>query len=240
MKLFFAILAVIIGIIIAPMFLSPAPDNAGGQAVTGLPWQIETLPEGKSKVFGLTLGDSTLEDARSRFGDSEIALIAEPGQLPTLEMYINNATVGDALLGKMIVTGELPETSIAAMRERAIKTEYMQSTTRRSTLAEADRAAAYAAPIGGLAFVPSINLDEAMIIQRFGTPAERIRSSAKIEHLLYPDRGLDIVFDSDGKEVLQYVAPARFARLREPLLKAAAETTATTTPPASTNSGGSR
>jgi hypothetical protein len=41
------------------------------------------------------------------------------------------------------------------MRERAPKTEYMQSTTRKATLAEADRAAALAAPIRGIAFIPS-------------------------------------------------------------------------------------
>jgi hypothetical protein len=32
--------------------------------------------------------------------------------------------------------------------------------------------------------------------------------------------GLDVVVDKDGKELLQYVAPQQFARLREPLVAA--------------------
>ena len=62
-------------------------------------------------------------------------------------------------------------------------------------------------------------MDEAIILQRFGTPAERIRQGETLEHFLYPDKGLDLVLDSKGKEVLQYVAPADFARLRAPLGK---------------------
>ena len=48
----------------------------------------------------------------------------------------------------------------------------------------------------------------------------RIHVSEKRVHLLYPDKGLDVVVDSEGKELLQYVAPKDFALLREPLLKA--------------------
>jgi hypothetical protein len=43
--------------------------------------------------------------------------------------------------------------------------------------------------------------------------------SEKRVHLLYPEKGLDVVVDSDGKELLQYVAPRNFAELREPLHK---------------------
>jgi hypothetical protein len=38
-----------------------------------------------------------------------------------------------------------------------------------------------------------------------------------VEHFLYPAKGLDLILDRKGKEVLQYVAPRDFARLREPL-----------------------
>jgi hypothetical protein len=95
----------------------------------------------------------------------------------------------------------------------------MQSTTRKATLAEADRAAVLAAPIRGIAFIPSAQLDESVILERFGQPSERIRVNEHLEHLLYPAKGLDIVLDSKGKELMQYVAPARFEDLRAPLRK---------------------
>lgn len=216
MKLFFAVLALIIAILFAPMLLSPTPDNRTGQAVTGLPWQIEVLADGRSRVFELTIGASTLGDAQKRYDDGELALVAAPGEADSLELYLDTVTAG-AVTGKMILTAELAADTLAAMRQRATKTEYMQSVTRKSALADRDLPAARAAAIRAISFVPSINLDEAMIIQRFGQPAERIRTSEKTEHFLYPDRGLDIVLDSERKELLQYVAPRDFSRLREPL-----------------------
>jgi hypothetical protein len=196
--------------------LSPAPDNQTGKAVTGLPWQIEVLADGHSRVFDLTIGTSRLTDARARFGDGELALVAEPGEAETLELYLDTVTAG-AVTGKMVVTADLSADAVAAMRQRATKTEYMQSSTKKSALAEADLPTAWAAPIRALAFVPSINLDEDMIVQRFGQPVERVRTAENTEHLLYPDRGLDVVLDAKAKELLQYVAPREFARLREPL-----------------------
>lgn len=218
MKIFFAILlAVIIGIILVPMLLSPTTDNQRGAAVTGLPWQIEALPDGASRVAGLTLGGGTLADARSRFGaDSELAIVIAPGETGSLECYFENATLG-AVTGKLILTADVPPATIAGMLQRAVKAEYMQSSTKKITLSEQDRTVAWTAPIKAMAFMPSINLDEGIILQRFGQPAERIWASAQVEHLLYPKLGLDIVLDTEGKELLQYVAPRDFARLREPL-----------------------
>ena len=89
-----------------------------------------------------------------------------------------------------------------------------------STLAAADKL-----PIRAISVIPTVNLDEATIVQRFGEPGERIVVSEKRTHLLYPKLGLDVVVDKDGKELLQYVAPQQFARLREPLLAAPAEDT---------------
>lgn len=219
MKTFFVILAIIIGILAAPMLLSPSPDNQSGEPVTGLPWQIEAQPDGTSRIAGLTMGVSTMDDARIRFRSSEegeLALVAAPGETASLELYFSMATMG-AISGKLIATAELSADDIAAMRQRSPKSEYMQSSTKKSLLAEQDLPVAYAAPIRALAFVPSINLDEEMILQRFGAPAERIRTSETAEHLLYPDRGLDITLDSKNKELLQYVAPRDFSRLHAPL-----------------------
>jgi hypothetical protein len=183
----------------------------------GLPWQIEAAETGSTRVFGLTLGASTLADARTRFGnDLSIAIVAAPGQRGSLEAYGERVQLG-YVTGKMVLTADPGDDGIVQMRERAIKTEYMESTTRRSTLAPDDMQLALNTPISAITFIPSVNLDEGVILQRFGIPEQRIRMSAHIEHFLYPDKGLDIVLDSEGKEVLQYVAPADFSRLRDPL-----------------------
>jgi hypothetical protein len=216
MKLFFAVLAIIIVIVFAPMLLSPSPDIRAGKPVEGLPWQVETTSDGNSRVFGLTVGASTMSDAHTRFGEGEMAIVAAPGEPDSLELYFNDVTLG-VVTGKLIVTADIAADVLATLRQHAGMTKYMASSAKKSELADQDMPAARAAPIRALSFIPAINLDEAMVVQRFGQPAERIRTSDHTEHFLYPERGLDVILDSEGKELLQYVAPRNFARLREPL-----------------------
>jgi len=227
MKIAIAIIVLALAILVGPAVWQFSQHTPQAVPTSGLPWQIETLPGGESRVFDLTLGHSTLADARKRFGDEmSLAVVAEPNESGNVEGYYENVTAG-FVAGRLIVTADLPPAVIDAMRERSPKTEYMQSTTRKARLADSDFAAALAAPIRALSFIPAAQLDEDIVIQRFGQPTERIRVNEHVEHLLYPARGLDLVLDSKGKELLQYVAPARFEALRAPL-----KAQASLTPPA--------
>ncbi len=218
LRIFLAITALTIAALAVPFFLPGGPGPAPGEADQGLPWQVEALPGGRSRVFGLVLGDATLEDARARLGKGmQVAIVVAPGEPASLEAFHDQVNAG-FVLGRMVLGTKLPLPSIEAMLARAKKAEYMESTTRRVTLNDEDMAAALAATVSAIAFVPTVQLDEAMVLQRFGQPAQRLRSSPTTEHFLYPERGLDLVLDSAGKEVLQYVAPRDFERLRAPLV----------------------
>jgi hypothetical protein len=150
-------------------------------------------------------------------GEIEVAIIAEPGEVGTLEGYYSQVSLG-FVLAKVIATVDAKKEAISEMRDRAIKAKHMESTTRRITLHPDDLAAADNMPIKAISVIPTVNLDEATVVQRFGPPGERLVVSETRVHLLYPDKGLDVVVDRDGKELLQYVAPRDFALLRDPLL----------------------
>jgi hypothetical protein len=220
-----AALAVSTVIVVGHDVLHPGAQDQAAARTSGLPWQVEALPQGASRVMGLTLGPagtaSTLGDAQRRFGpDMQIAIIAAPGEDGLLEAFVDPASAG-FITGKVILTAELAPATIRAMRERAVKSDFMESTTRKYTLTPDDLQAALSAPLTALSFIPQANLDADTILARFGQPAERVRSNGHLEHFLYPDKGLDLALDSEGKELLQYVAPADFERLRAPLKKAA-------------------
>ncbi len=224
MKTSIAFLFLIIAVI-ALSALFRSGEKPAVQAVEGLPWQIEVLPDGGSRVFGLTLAHSTLDDARGRFDmDMEIAVIAAPGEPGSLEAYSSSVTTG-VIMGKIILVADVGRETVARLRQRAIKSVHMDSSTRKYILHHDDLALAWRAPIASVTFIPAASLDEQTVLRRFGAPAERIRVDERVEHFLYPDKGLDLALDSKGKEVLQYVAPRQFARLREPLIKVAPVTT---------------
>ena len=223
--------AVLLAILAAPLLFvpkpvpgpGPAPGPRPSPAIThGLPWQIEFPAPGASRVFGLTLGGpapSTLADARRAFpGESTLALLAPTDQPLALEAYFDSVSAGP-LLGKLVLNLSVSPGDLDAMRDRAAKTDHLETGIRKFTLSEADQLRADALPLAGIVFVPSARLDDAVILQRFGAPAERIRQGETLEHFLYPAKGLDVVLDAKGKEILQYVAPVDFDRLRAPLVK---------------------
>lgn len=223
MKVVFSVIALVLLAVIVPFFL-PSPASVGkGDPNSNLPWQISIDAQGQSHVFGLTPGVSTLADVRQRLGnDVDVAIVASPDEVGDLEAYYTQVPLG-FVLGRLILTVDLSPETIIAMRERALKAEHMESVTKKITLRPEDLATAETTPIRAFSLIPSINLDEATIVQRFGEPAERIPASATLTHFLYPKLGLDVVLDTKGKELLQYVAPKNFARIREPLLAAQAK-----------------
>lgn len=227
MKKIWMVSAMIAGALIAGSLLVVGHDrtqpigHGSTPQTTGLPWQIQTLPGGQTQVMGLSLGPhgSTLADAQGLWGANvEVAIIAAPGEGGSLEAFVDPAQAG-FISGKLVLTLDAPAEVIQGMRERALKSEFMESTTRKYMLTPADRQAAAGYAVSAMAFIPQANLDEGMVISRFGTPAERRRVGEGAEHFLYPSKGLDLTLNSRGKDVLQYVAPADFHKLQAPLNK---------------------
>ena len=183
------------------------------------PWQITIQPDGKSRVFGIILNETTLIDAAALLGrDYKIGLFETSNQPMSLEAYFNEVTMG-GISGKFVMTLEATQDELAELLQNAVKREVLESGAKRYTLKAETSAALAQKRITSLSYIPYINLDEEIINKRFGEPAERIIVDQKRQHLLYPELGLDLLLDEEGKELLQYVAPAKFEQLRQPLLE---------------------
>ena len=146
----------------------------------------------------------------------ELAIISTDGEDHSLEMYYDRYTAG-VFSGKLVLTAELAAQKITMMIERSTKTDYFKTGARKFRLHPDDLPLAWQAPVHALTFIPTVNLDQQTAIKRFGEPAEIVSSDEQTTHLLYPDKGLDLILSEDSKEVLQYVAPRDFSRLRDPL-----------------------
>ncbi|MBT9521590.1 MAG: hypothetical protein IV101_11925 [Dechloromonas sp.] len=219
MKFALSMIALIAIALIVPFLVPGLGKQEGVDPNANLPWQIEIDAQGGSSVFGLRPGISTVGDVRQKFGsEMDVAIIAEPNEMGTLEGYYSQVALG-FVLAKVIVTVDAKKEQISEMRDRALRAKHMESSTHKITLNPDDLVAIEKMAVKAISVIPSVNLDEATVIQRFGQPGERLAVSEKRVHLLYPEKGLDVVVDGDGKELLQYVAPRNFAELREPLNK---------------------
>lgn len=219
MKFALSMVLLVLLALIVPFLVPFGDQSAGVDHQVNLPWQIAIEADGQSQVFGIRPGRTTLREAMAALpGDPEVAIVAAPDEPGALEAYYGQISLG-FVMARVILVVDASEEQILAMRERAPKAEYMESTTRKILLHPEDRARVAEFPVKALSVIPTVNLDETTVIQRFGPPGERLQVSAQRVHLLYPDKGLDVIVDGEGKELLQYVAPRDFAMLRDPLLQ---------------------
>jgi len=225
------VLALIAGLIVLlAAFALPLLRMAGGgggavstTAATGLPWQVNLLPDGHAQVFGLVPGRDTLAEAEARFGDAlQVALVARLGETGVLEALVEPFVAG-FVAGRLVLAFDADAAALARWRDQAGGSQPMDGGVRRFTLNGAARDEARRARLVGLSFVPSVRLSEADVRQRFGAPVEALAQPGGGQVLLYPALGLSITVAEGQRGVLQYVAPAEFeARLRAPLVAASA------------------
>jgi len=210
---YFLVLLVVILIAIGLMSFNN-DEQASNEPVTGLPWQIDSLPNGDTRVFGIVLGRTTLGEAIELLGNDEmdLAILAAPHETGTLEAYYSHYSAGP-ITGKLFLLLDITPDVLSHMRKRA----FQDGGTRRYHLHPDDLPVAYRAPVSVINFVPSFNLDDEIAQTRFGTPAEIIQIDTQQKHWLYPDKGLDLILNVDNKDVLQYLSPGQFSAHRAQL-----------------------
>lgn len=201
---------------------APAPQ------APNLPWQVQPLPDGGSRVFELELGRFNLGQTSARFaGELTLGVIALSGQPPALEAFLDSFQAG-FVSGKLVLAFEADASWLAQARERAPRQEVTEGGRgRRYTLSREDEMQAHSSRLVALAFLPAARLDEAVVVQRFGAPAEKLTGPAGETQLFYPALGVAVVLPpadgptSKAKTVIQYTAPAEFERRLAAPLRAA-------------------
>ncbi len=213
--IFLKVLGVTIIALIAALWL---PGGQPPEEYRYLPWQIEVTPDGHSQVFGITLGKSTLEEVEQQFQEpSEISMFSIDNGERVVEAFFNTVTLS-GFKAKMVVTLGFSGEALQGMYDRGVRIASLAKGKRKITLSDDDLAIAKGTAVVALTYLPRTDLEEAIVTKRFGEPAEKIvEADGKVEHWLYPDIGLDVVMYAEAKEVLQYVAPNDFERLRAPL-----------------------
>jgi hypothetical protein len=211
-KIYWAVAALIVAISIADFFI-PHPNKEENLT----PWHIEHPTANSTRVFGVTLNENTLSEAEQSFKeDAQVSMFKSPQGKLTTEAYFDEVIL-NGLKATIVVTMAVPDGEMQAMLERSVRAQGVGS-GKQITLTSGDVENVRRLPVSSLTYLPSVHLDEATFIQRFGTPTQRIKETSGVIHWLYAQHGLDITFDGAAKPILQYVAPADFTKLSAPLM----------------------
>ena len=184
---------------------------------TNLPWDITTYSNGTSEVFGITLETTRVDELLEILGeDHELAIISDSNDHSGLEIYYSHFKTGP-LQAKLVISVSAEQSELQSMQANASSSKYLDSGARMFLLNPKDLQKIQHWTVASLSLTPAANLDEDIILSRFGKPNERIRQADGSEHFLYPDKGLDIILSGETKELIQYIAPRSFLQLYEPL-----------------------
>jgi hypothetical protein len=214
MKWFFSLFALVIAAVAIYPFLG---EHHSSEKVTGLPWQIKVMDDGSTEVFGIHINHSTVADVIGKLGnDMEMAIVVSSQNAGSLEMYYGHYRAG-LLSGKLVLRVSARQEDLSLWRANAVNVDYMASgAAKKFYLSAADYKAALKSRISSITFIPAVNLDESVVLARFGQ-VKPIRQKG-VTHFLYPAKGLDVAIYDDAKDVLQYVEPAAFKQLSAPIL----------------------
>lgn len=172
-------------------------------------------------MFHLEIGKSTLREVIEHLHSfPEIAVFAHESGKRTLEAYFGSQRVG-LFEAKIIAELQTDDATLNKFQTGAVKREGMASGQWKYPLSEADVKAADALPVHKLVYMPSVNYDPDIVTARFGQPAERLPSQKEgVELWFYPQKGLAILMNNDGGEILYYTDPQHYAALKQELLEA--------------------
>jgi len=214
-KIIFSILT---AIVVAITVLLMLPDDNVNNTPATLPWHITHPIPGTLKVFGITLGKTTLEEAEKMLKtEAQIAMFKSKDGKKAIEGFIEEVNF-NGLKAKVAFTIDISPEDLEIMYERG-KSIGNSPSGKRITLLIEDNTIVRQSPIVAIGYLPHTRIDEDVLIKRFGEPAQRVREIENgVIHWLYPEHALDLVPGGEEKPMLQYIAPKDFELLRAPLL----------------------
>ena len=183
-----------------------------------LPWHIGHPNADTIEVFGVTLGKTNTDEAEQHFKEAANPILfkSPSGQL-VAEIFFEQVNLA-GLKARIVLSIKAPDSELQAMFERGLRMNVTGS-GKEITLTPEDAAKLFEMPISSLTYLPLVRLQDAVFSKRFGPPQLRIREKKSgVVHWLYPQDGLDIALGGEEKPLLQYVPPADFAKLVDPLL----------------------
>ncbi len=190
------------------------PDSRPGisQSRTDLPWLVEAPTPDHLRVFDLDLPTATLRDGIAKFGQLEaVSLFGVRDGQYALEAYFGNVSLGP-LKARIVAKLDAPQDELEQLAKHALTMKYAKNGDRRFVLDQDTIKVQLSRPMRALSYIPGYaGLDAAFFRKRFGKPEYIQHIDENTEYWLYPKRGISLLLNAKGKEVLEYQPPTSFS-----------------------------
>jgi len=198
-----------------------------------MPWEVDILKNGSTRVLGITLGKTTIQEANQIFasfaqtrliqssasmdnsvsehpaanGDSTGNENTAPPDYQLIARY--NDLNFDGMIAEVQLIYQLDKTKILALH-KTLKTDEAadkvsaQSNAQEYKIDKQDEIAWLSTPVQGITFIPSIDYGEDTIRQRFGQAIKQLKINETEQLWVYPEFGLKIFIYTDRPDRFVY------------------------------------
>lgn len=181
-----------------------------------LPWNVSVNPDGTTHILGVDIGTTTFKELMFK-----LQLLAEPGLFEAkdgslkLEAYFGKKKFG-ILEARLVAEMDAEDAILKKMLKEQVGRDSTPSNHWKYKLNIENTRIANELRVWRLVYLP-ISDYETKQIKFFGEPEETIKVNKTAQYLLFPSKGVVVLWDTDGKEVFYYVAKKDFERLRKSL-----------------------
>ena len=183
-----------------------------------LPWQASVNADGNVDVFGLTIGQTTLRETMMHFKSfPETGLFVDEDGTSALESYFGKKRVG-LFEAKLVAESDASEAMRKGMLERALERKPQPSGKWRYRLSEDDVRVANELPVKYLVYIPVVDYEQERIETLFGEPKSTHAMTEKAVYWFYPDKGLILLLNGDGGDIMYFSPTRHYEALRERLI----------------------
>jgi len=168
------------------------------------PWDIQIQENGASRVFGLTLGKSNIQEANQIFASfAETRLITDGNDRYALIAHYNELVM-DGIVSDLDLYYQLEQTVLQQLHRNLATAKNNGQQQKMYTLPPAVEMEYLSTPIARIVYKPAIQYGEELITQRFGTPQQIVQIDDRQRHWIYPDSGLTIRLLDHQPEEFEY------------------------------------
>ncbi|MBN2864409.1 MAG: hypothetical protein JXK16_00205 [Thiotrichales bacterium] len=186
------------------LMMSPNRENL---PESELPWNSKILENGNVSAIGLITNQTTVLEAQRFFKDDiTVKLFSKKDESnKSAEVFFPSIHIG-TIHAAMVLKLNVDEKTLEEIYSRGVKTSINESGNREVTPSQEDDLFLKNQTFSLLTLIPRKSLPEDSIKKRFGEPERIEKQSDGLNHWFYPQKGLELIFDPEGPEALQYYA----------------------------------
>lgn len=206
----------LISLLLCLLLASCNQSDESVAADDNLPWKIQQLEGGHTEVFGISPGHLTLRDFAKRFNElADIKLFQKPDDSLFLEAYLGKVRIG-RFEARLVAELDASEALLESIRAQGLDRKPTPNNLWQYNLSDDQVLSALDLRVWRFMYLSIADYEEKQI-DFFGKPDEIQKVGETTEYRLFSEKGLVVLWDTDGKETFYYVAPEDFPRLKAAL-----------------------